>query len=115
MVTIVLAKWRELLQPFVDVLYEAGFVVVYIDGSGDVHGGDERQSFLHAALAHGGFYLRRDVNVVAMFLGVELQVFGVCLHGQQHSRRANATVTLTRHGGSFRLTSCPLVRSLSER
>src|SRR5437868_9656016 len=37
MVAVGLAKRRELLQPLVDILNQARFVIVHIDGGGNVH------------------------------------------------------------------------------
>jgi len=71
-VAIVLAKRGEFLQPFVDILNQSRFVVVHVDGCGNVHRRYKGQAFLHSAFLHGSFYLGSDVDVVSMLLCMEL-------------------------------------------
>lgn len=80
MMFIVLAEGRQLLKPLVDVLNESRFVVIDVDRGGDVHGRDEGQPLLHSTFCDRRFDLRRDVDVVAMLLGVKFEVLGMRLH-----------------------------------
>ena len=72
----------ERFQPLVNVVDEAGLVVVDVDSGGDVHGGDEREAFPYAAFRDGRFHLRRDVDILTMLPGVEGEVLGVGFHGE---------------------------------
>jgi hypothetical protein len=111
---VVFAKRGELFQPFVDILNEARLVVVDINGGRDVHRRHECQAFLHATFLNSRLDLRRDVNVITMFFCVELQIFGMRLH-QQSIAVIGLGLCLTFLLPSFRLNTCPPVRSLSER
>jgi len=80
MVFVVLVVRRELFEPRVDVVNQTVFVIVHVDAGGDVHGGDEDDAVLHAGLAQDLLDLRRDVDILAMLLRVEREVFGVRSH-----------------------------------
>ena len=70
-VAVILAKRCELLEPFIDVLNQAGLVVVDINGRRNMHGRYEGQPFLYSTFFHRRFYLRSDVYVVPMLLCME--------------------------------------------
>src|SRR5437764_833982 len=80
MVAIVLSKWCQFFEPFVDVLNQTRLIVIYIDGCSDVHCRDQGQTFFYAAFPYGSLYLRSNVDVVSMLFGVELQVFSMRFH-----------------------------------
>src|SRR5579863_8846926 len=90
MMLVVLAKRSQMLQPLVDVLDQPTFVVVNIHSRGDVHGGNQHHAFLHSTSADNFFHLRREVDIGAMRLGMELQVLGQSLH----QRSVSATFPL---------------------
>ena len=77
---VVLTERGELLQPLVDVFDQTALAVVHVDPGRDMHGRNENHALAHSALLHGGLYLGRDVQIFAMFLGVEGEVFGVESH-----------------------------------
>lgn len=74
------AKGRELLQPLVNIFDETGFIVIHINSGGDVHGSNQRHAFFDSAFFHRRLHLRRDVNILAMFPGIEGEVLGKGLH-----------------------------------
>src|ERR1700722_16094010 len=80
MVLVVLAKRRQFLQPFVDVAQQAVFSVVYPDAGRNMHGRNQDHAFSNSALLQRGIHLACDVDVLAMLLGLELQIFGVKSH-----------------------------------
>jgi hypothetical protein len=78
---IVFAKWRQLLEPLVDVFNQSAFVVIYVNTRSDVHGRNQHHTFLYATFSNDRFDLRSEVNVFAVLASVELQIFGVGFHG----------------------------------
>src|SRR5579871_5055113 len=70
----------ELLEPFPDVLNQAAFQIVYIDGGGDMHGRDKTEAILDAAAAHDLLDLVGDVDHGFTFFCFENEVFGMALH-----------------------------------
>jgi hypothetical protein len=80
MMLIVVAKWRQFLQPLIDVLDQSRLIVVHINSGSDVHRRNQHHTFLDATLFQDRFNLRSDVDVVAVFAGVKLQIFGVEFH-----------------------------------
>ena len=50
-------------------------MIVDVNPGGDMHGRDQHHPFLHSALPHGGFDLRRDVNVFPVPFRVKGQIF----------------------------------------
>ena len=58
----------KLLKPFADVLNQAAFVVVDVDGGGDVHGRDEAQAVADAAAVDDLLDLVGDVDHLAALL-----------------------------------------------
>src|SRR5690348_5254918 len=77
---VVLAKRRDMLEPFIDVLDQPAFVVVYVNACGDMHGRDQDHAFFHAALTDKLFNLWGDVNVCTVSLGMKAQIFCKGLH-----------------------------------
>ena len=75
-----LAEGRQSLQPLVDVLDKPWLVVIHIHSGGDVHGGNQHHALAHTAARHDFLYLRGDVHVLPVLLGVEGQVFGMEFH-----------------------------------
>jgi hypothetical protein len=80
MVAVIAAKWRETLQPFVNIGDESIFGVVHMDAGGDVHCGDQNHALANAALRKSRLDLRSDVQVFSVLLRPESQVLGVELH-----------------------------------
>src|SRR5215467_3490780 len=89
---VLLAKWRQVLQPVVDVFDQSTLVIVHIYARCNVHSRDEDHSFLHAALVNDLLDLRRDVNVCPMRLRVKLQVLSKRLHGYEVSVNARLQI-----------------------
>ena len=81
MVEIIFLERRELFQPPVDVLDQPFLVVIHVNAGRDVHGRNQCQSVRDAARVDNLFYLRRDVDVFAVLLGVEGQILSVKFHG----------------------------------
>ncbi len=52
----------ELLQPDFEIMVKAGFVIIDEDGSRDMHGIDQNQSFLNATLPETCLNLRSDID-----------------------------------------------------
>src|SRR4029077_19791175 len=73
-------EWRQLLQPFVDVLDQSPLVVIHINPGSDMHGGNQRHAIGHAAGMDDFLHLRRNVNVFAMLFSVESDIFGMKFH-----------------------------------
>src|SRR6185295_9676758 len=84
-------KGSQAFQPLVDVLDQAALVVGYIVSGGNVHGGNQYHPLLPAGFLHNRLNLGGDVDVLAMLLGMEVQVFGVYFHNGS-SRSEQATV-----------------------
>src|SRR5579864_6016376 len=61
-----------------------------------MHGGDQHQPLTHAGLLDDLFDLGRDVNIVAMPLGVEFQVLGMDGHSAD-STTLRQTAIFSRH------------------
>lgn len=78
---VVFFERSEMVKPLVNVLDQSGFIVVYVNAGGDVHGGDQCHAFFDPTLFDHGFHLGRDVDVLAMFLGVKGQVFSGYFQG----------------------------------
>jgi len=76
--------WGEFLEPDADVLDEAVLVIVDIDGGGYVHGGDEAEAVVDAALADDVIDLGGDVDHLVALAGLEGQVLGVGFHSLRH-------------------------------
>src|SRR5579864_1946458 len=77
---VVFAKGCQMFEPLVDIFDQPAFVVVHVHARGDVHGRDEHHSFFDAAFANDFLYLRCNVHVSAMRLGMEFEIFSKSLH-----------------------------------
>src|ERR1700677_4182224 len=99
---IILAVRRQFLQPFVDVGQQAIFSVVYPDTGRDVHGRNQDHAFSNSAFLERGVHFDGDVDVLAVLLGLELQIFGVESHTPII---AKGSACLTRRGQRVRLES----------
>src|SRR5258708_6295439 len=71
---------ERVFQPLVDVREEAVFGVINPNAGGDVHSGHQNHALAHTALLQSAVHLASNVDVLAMFFGVERQVFGVKSH-----------------------------------
>src|ERR1035438_2173165 len=120
MVLVPFAKRRQMLHPLIDVFDEAALIIVDVHARGDVHGRNQYHTLLHSALANDLFYLRRDMDVGAMCLGMKLQVFRKSLHSLNSRykpalksyRSASATLPLAIRAAS-RAKSAYITRSFS--
>src|SRR5215831_1842031 len=83
MVQVFFLEGRKLLQPLIDVLNQSPLVVIYINARGNVHGGNQRHPVAYTAGVDDLFHLRRDVNILAMLLGIEGEVFRMKFHACQ--------------------------------
>ena len=72
---------REFFQPDLEVVMQAGFVVVDEDGGSDVHGVDQAEAFPHAAFAQRGVDLRGDVHELPALGQFEPEFFAEGFHG----------------------------------
>ncbi len=72
---------REVLEPLPDVAVQAALVVVDEDARRDVHRADAPQPVLDAALVDDPLHRGRQMDELALLLGVERQVLGVGLQG----------------------------------
>lgn len=70
----------QLLQPGLEVLVEAGFVVIDEDARGDVHRIAQQEPFLDAAFVEALLDLGRDVEEFASMLRAEPEFLPVALH-----------------------------------
>jgi len=84
-VPVVGACGREFFKPLANVLNQAVFVVVDVNGGRDVHGRHEAQAVFDAAALDDLFNLIGDVHHFAALLGLEDEIFGVSLHASLHS------------------------------
>src|SRR5207302_6170824 len=82
MMLVVLAKRSQMLQPLVDVFDQAALIVVDVDARSNVHGRNQHHALPHSALGDDLFYLRRDVYVGSVRLGMKLQIFSKGLHSE---------------------------------
>jgi hypothetical protein len=73
-------RGRELLQPLPDVGVQAALVVVHEHTGRDVHRADQHEPLGHAALGEDWLEHRREVDELALLLGVEREVLGVRSH-----------------------------------
>src|SRR5258706_3125585 len=99
MVSVVLAEGRESFQPLVDVLDQPALVVVDVNAGGDVHGGNEDHAFGDAALSGGALPLRRGVDILAVLLALEGQVFRLKINAFSWSGNPVRPLNLTLLGG----------------
>ncbi len=72
----------KLLKPALDVFNQTVLIVVHVS-SRDVHCRDQCKPLLDAALPHGLFNLRSNVNILMLMAGVECQVFGMRFHAEK--------------------------------
>ncbi len=84
-VPVIVAKRREVLQPFVDIGDQTILGIVDVNSRCDVHGRHEYHAFADAAFGQRRLHLRGDVYVFPVFLGAEGEVFGVKPHTQDNS------------------------------
>jgi hypothetical protein len=80
MMLIILAKRSQRFEPLVDIFDQSALVVVDVDSSSNVHGGDEDHAVSNPRLLERGLDLRREVNIGALGFGVQGYVFGVEFH-----------------------------------
>jgi hypothetical protein len=52
----------KLLKPDLEIMVKAGFIIINEDGSSDMHGIDQHQSFLNTTFSETRFNLRSDVD-----------------------------------------------------
>jgi hypothetical protein len=71
----------ESFEEGIVVLEQPSLVVVDVHAGRDVHGVDQHESFPDAALLHGRFHVRRDIQIRPPCLGLEPEFFAVGLHG----------------------------------
>ena len=74
------ARGGELFKPLADIGDEPTFEVVYVDGRGDVHGGDKAQAVADAASFDNLLDLVGDVDHFVPLFGFKHHVFGMALH-----------------------------------
>jgi hypothetical protein len=91
-VVVLFSKGSKLFEPFVDVLDEAVFGVIYIDTGSDVHGRNEDHSFLNAAFGQRRLDLGRDVYVFPVVFSPEIQVLRVKVHNADDTVWCNAAL-----------------------
>lgn len=91
----------NVFEPLRDVFDQTVFMVVDVDGGGDVHGADEAEAVVDAALMDDILYLGRKVHHLVTFLRVERQVGGVGLHCGHESPLKIAVLQL-RNGSNGR-------------
>ena len=89
MVQVRFIEWRKLLQPFVNVLDQPALIVIHINAGRNMHGGNQRHAVGHAAGMNNLFHLRRNVDVFAMLLGVEGEIFRMKFHARSLPLRAS--------------------------
>src|SRR5579859_5428154 len=77
---------REFFEPGFIVLKEAAFRVVDENRGRYVHGVDQAQPFLHAALADEPFHRVSDVDETAAIGDLKPEMFGERFHGANHGR-----------------------------
>ena len=80
MMLIVRAKGGKRLQPLIDVLDKPALIIINVNPSSDVHGGDKNHSVLNPRFLQGALDLRSQVNVGSLRFRVQGQVFGVEFH-----------------------------------
>jgi len=78
---VVLSEGSERLQPLVDIFHEAALVVVDVNPSRDMHGRDQDHPIFDSRLLERALNLRSQVNIGALGLSVQGQVFGMESHG----------------------------------
>ena len=66
----------EFFKPHIEVMVQAGFVVIDKDAGGDVHGIDEAQPLLDTRFPQQDFNFTRNIDEFPRFFGVEPQFFG---------------------------------------
>jgi hypothetical protein len=70
----------ELFQPDIIVMVQAGFIVVDENRGGDVHGVDECEAILDAALVDSSLHVAGDVDEGASGGHFEPEFFAVAFH-----------------------------------
>ena len=67
-------------QPSVNIFDQTFFIVVHVDAGCNVHGRDQSKPILDPAGFYNFFHLGSNVDVGAVLLGIERQIFGVKFH-----------------------------------
>ena len=70
----------KFLEPDLEIMVKAGFIVIDEDGSSDMHGIDQNQSFLNTTLPETCFNLRSDIDESPPCRHLKPQLFSVALH-----------------------------------
>src|SRR5207253_585383 len=69
-------RWRQFLEPRLEVLDESAFPIVDVDAGGNVHRGDERHAVLDTASLDDGRDLVRNSDELLPLLRIEPEVIG---------------------------------------
>lgn len=86
MVFVVGTSRSQFLQPLANIFDQAAFVIIHVDGCGDVHGRHEAEAVLYSAATHDLLDLIGDVHHFAALLRLEHKILRVALHTQFSSR-----------------------------
>src|SRR5262245_15605610 len=82
---------RKLLEPHHAAVLQATLLVVHPDACGDVHGGDEAESLLHARRRDDRGDAVGDVHQLVALAGVEPEIVGVGAHRCTPDQAASGT------------------------
>ena len=77
---IIVAVGRQLLQPLVDVGQQSVLGIVHPHTGRDVHCRHQNHPFANAAFLQRGVHLARNVDELAVLLGLKLQIFRMKSH-----------------------------------
>src|SRR5262245_53358810 len=80
LVMAIVPRRSELLEPLHEIVLQAALLVVHPDPGGDVHGGDEAESLLHARRRDDVGDAIGDVHQLVALAGVEPEIVGVGMH-----------------------------------
>lgn len=72
--------WRQFFKPCINVVDQAAFIVVHINGRGNVHGSDETETVTNATFAHHAFDFARDVDHLITPVRFYFEVVGMHPH-----------------------------------
>ncbi len=77
---------RKIFKPAPEILMESPLVIIDEDGGRDVHGIDEAESLLDAAVPKASFNFIGDVDKSDAFGGLKPEFFAVAFHGRSGFR-----------------------------
>ena len=79
---VVLAEWREMFEPLVDIGDQTVFGVVDPHARGNMHRGDQDHALLDFGFPNSTQYLFRDIQIFPVFRGLKCEIFRIESHSE---------------------------------